>query len=106
MATLNAQMKEKQARLEREKMEERQAALDMLAMAEKASRQHEAKLAEKQRKMMEYKKSLELQIKQREGKDSFPMSEVERRLNKDMVAVARGERPLDRKALSRFNTPI
>eukprot|EP01049_Picozoa_sp_SAG25_P011178 SAG25_NODE_1328_length_3280_cov_2.438227_4_plen_102_part_00 len=81
-------------------------AIDMLAMSEKAQRQHEAKLAEKQRKLMEYKQSLAIQIKERQGKDSFPMSEAERKMNRDMVAVARGERPLDRKALSRFNTPI
>ena len=106
LLTLQAQMQEKQARIEREKAEERAAAMQALAMSEKASRQHEAKLAEKQRKLMEYKRSLEIQIHEREGKDSFPMSEAERKMNKDMVAIARGEKPLDKKALTRFNTPI
>ena len=65
LATLRAQVAEKEARQERERMEEQRAAADMLKMAEKASRAHEEKLAEKQRKMMEYKRSLEMQIRER-----------------------------------------
>jgi hypothetical protein len=106
LATLRAQVAEKEARQERERMEEQRAAADMLKMAEKASRAHEEKLAEKQRKMMEYKRSLELQIREREKQAAFPMTEVERKINGEIVALARGEKPLDGKAMARFTTPI
>ena len=106
LATLRAQVAEKEARQERERMEEQRAAADMLKMAEKASRAHEDKLAEKQRKMMEYKRSLEMQIRERERQASFPMTEVERKMNGEIVALARGEKPLDGKSMARFTTPI
>ena len=80
LATLRAQVAEKEKRQERERMEEQRAAADMLKMAEKASRAHEAKLAEKQRKMMEYKRSLELQIREREKQGSFVSRQATRQL--------------------------
>lgn len=106
LATLRAQVAEKERRQERERMEEQRAAADMLKMAEKASRAHEDKLAEKQRKMMEYKRSLELQIREREKQAAFPMTEVERQINNEMVAMARGDKPMDGKSMARFTTPI
>ena len=89
LATLQAQVNEKQMRAARERAEEKRAAMDMQHMAEKATREHESKLAEKQRKMMEYKRSLEEQIKEREAKAHFAMSDVERRLNGPLVAAVR-----------------
>ena len=87
-------------------MEEQRAAADVLRMAEKASRAHEEKLAEKQRKMMEYQRSQEMQLRARETQAAFPMTEVERKINGEIVALARGEKPLDGKSMARFTTPI
>ena len=106
LATLRAQVAEKEMRQQRERDEEQRAAADMLMMAEKASRAHEEKLAEKQRKMMEYKRSLELQIREREKQMAFPMTEIERKINGEIVSLARGEKELDGKAMARFTTPI
>ena len=106
LATLRAQVAEKEMRQQRERDEEQRAAADMLMMAEKASRAHEEKLAEKQRKMMEYKRSLELQIREREKQMAFPMTEIERKINGEIVSLARGEKELDGKAMAWFTTPI
>ena len=34
------------------------------------------------------------------------VADAERKINHDMVAISRGDKPLDKRALARFNTPI